>query len=94
MPTRITQIDDQESKQIILKVEGSLLLEDAELLEEICSDLQKEGKGEITLDLAELDFLDSDGASVLCRLKRERNIALEGLQLFIKKVIELSEQEN
>ena len=94
MPTRITQIDDRQSQQTTLKVEGSLLLEDAELIAEICSDLQTGFNKVITLDLSGLDFLDSDGASVLCRLKKEKNVALEGLHLFIQKVIEMSEQEN
>ncbi len=94
MPTRITQINNEESKQTILKVEGSLLLEDAELIAEICRDLQTTGENNIALDLAGLNFLDSESASVLCRLKQKQNIALEGLQLFIKKVVELTEKEN
>jgi anti-anti-sigma regulatory factor len=94
MPTRITQIDDPEATRIILKVEGSLYLEDAELIAGLCSDLTTVDNKALTLDLSELDFLDSDGAAILCRLKREKNLALEGLHLFIQKIIELSEQEN
>jgi hypothetical protein len=30
---------------------------------------------------------------VLCRLKREQNVNLEGLHLFIQKVIEITEAE-
>ena len=91
MPTRITQVDTPERAATRLRVEGSLYLADAELLEKICCDLQQHSKHSITLDLADLCFLDSDSAEVLCRLKREQGVALEGLHLFIQKVIELAE---
>jgi hypothetical protein len=45
----------------------------------------------VTLDLADLSFLDSDSAAVLSRLRREQGVRLEGLHLFIQKVIELAE---
>lgn len=77
----------------LLKVEGRLYLEDAELLEKICRDIAVQSGRHITLDLADLSFLDSDSASVLCRLKREQGVSLEGLHLFIAKVIELTEAE-
>ena len=79
--------------ETMLKVEGSLYLEDAELLEKICRDIGGQSGRHITLDLADLSFLDSDSASVLCRLKREQGVSLEGLHLFIAKVIELTEAE-
>ncbi len=98
MPLRITQKDSivgrsNNGSEIILKVEGSLYLEDAELLERICRELRNEHARPIALDLADLSFLDSDSASVLCRLKREQDVHLEGLHLFIAKVIELTEAE-
>src|SRR5215475_7891047 len=108
MPLRITQREcnhgheDLSDKRAcvrshdchtMLKVEGSLYLEDAELLERVCRDIQQQTRQPVTLDLADLSFLDSDSASVLCRLKREQNVTLEGLHLFIAKVIELTEAE-
>ncbi len=48
-----------------LKVEGSLYQEDAELLEKICRDIGEQTGAQLTLDLADLCFLDSDSASVL-----------------------------
>lgn len=98
MPLRITQKDcangngHRSDCETLLKVEGSLYLEDAELLEKICRDIGEETGHHLTLDLADLSFLDSESASVLCRLKREQNVALEGLHLFIAK-IELTEAE-
>jgi anti-anti-sigma regulatory factor len=95
MPLRITQIDCANSQhgKTLLKVEGSLYFRDAELLEKICRDVGEETGHHLTLDLADLSFLDSESASVLCRLKREQNVTLEGLHLFIAKVIELTEAE-
>lgn len=103
MPLRITQKEcfnhpqengDRGHKcDTWLKVEGSLYLEDAELLEKICRDIGEQTGTQLTLDLADLCFLDSESASVLLRLKREQNVNLEGLHLFIQKVIEITEAE-
>jgi anti-anti-sigma factor len=109
MPLRITQKEcDQDSQyahgkrpkserphdcETLLKVEGSLYLQDAELLEKVCRDIGEQTGQRLVLDLADLSFLDSESASVLCRLKREQNVTLEGLHLFIAKVIELTEAE-
>src|SRR5262245_62544439 len=79
--------------QTVLKVQGSLYLQDAELLERICRDIQSDTGCRIKLDLADLVFLDSESASVLCRLKQEQGVILDGLHLFIAKVIELTEAE-
>ena len=76
----------------VFKVEGTLHLRDAELLEKICRDVGNQTKRPVTLELAGLSFLDSDSAAVLCRMKRELNVTLEGLHLFIEKVVELTEE--
>ena len=81
-----------EGDKIALMVEGTLYRRDAELLERICRDLASQTKKGITLDLSNISFLDSDSAAVLCSLKRELGVSLEGLQLFIEKVVELAEE--
>ena len=106
MPLRITETGSLKNStvyaantdapcdsQCILKVEGCLYLEDAELLEKICRDLRSEGARNLILDLADLSFLDSESASVLCRLRREQDVSLEGLHLFVAKVVELCDAE-
>ena len=105
MPLRITEkeSDDRgkngtsgengQKGETVLKVQGSLYLQDAELLEKICRNLTEQTGRRLVLDLADLSFLDSESASVLCRLKREQQVVLEGLHLFIAKVIELTEAE-
>ena len=91
MATRITQLDGPDGAATTLRVEGSLHVADAELLERICRDIREDSGRTVTLDLADLSFLDSDSAAVLSRLRREQGVRLEGLHLFIQKVIELAE---
>ena len=47
---------------------------------------------EITLDLSELDFLDSESATVLARLKQQHGVTLDGVHLFVQQVIDQTEQ--
>jgi len=76
---------------IVLKVEGTIHLKDAELLEQICTDLSHQTDRPVTIELSETSFLDTSSASVLCRMKRQKGIEIKGLNLFNKKVIELSD---
>jgi anti-anti-sigma regulatory factor len=93
MPTRITEVNTPDGRRTTLRVEGTLRVEDAELVEKICRDLRRETGRRITLDLADLSFLDSDSAQILCRLRAEQDVSLEGLHLFIQRVIEMADQD-
>ena len=75
----------------VLKVEGTIHLKDAELLEQICTDLSHQTNRPVIIELSETSFLDTSSASVLCRMKRQKGIEIKGLNLFNKKVIELSD---
>src|SRR5258708_33930897 len=90
----IVENGDQRDGSVptVFKVEGTLYLRDAELLEKICRDVGNQTKRPVTLELDGLSYLDSDSAAVLCRMKREQNVSLEGLHLFIEKVVELTEE--
>jgi len=89
-PERATT--DVETEPTVFKVEGTLYLRDAELLEKICKEVGNQTHRPVTLELAGLNYLDSESAAVLCRMKREQNVSLEGLHLFIAKVVELTEE--
>jgi anti-anti-sigma regulatory factor len=93
VPTRITEVETPDGRSTTLRVEGTLGAEDAELVGRICRDLRRETGRLITLDLADLSFLDSDSAHILCRLKAEQGVSLEGLHLFVQRVIEMAEQD-
>ena len=93
MPTRITEVRTPDGQRTTLRVEGTLGAEDAELVEKVCRELMRVTGRPVTLDLADLSFLDSDSAHILCRLKAEQDVSLEGLHLFIQRVIEMAEQD-
>ena len=74
------------------KVEGTLHLKDAELLETICRQVSDETGCPVIIDLNDVCFVDSDSAMVICRLRRENIVNIEGLNLFIRKVMELADE--
>lgn len=92
MPTSMTQVEDTERGKTLLRVEGSLMKEDAILLEKIVLDMREQLDKNITLDLADLDFLDSESAPILKRLESEHGFELEGLEFFLQKAISQSEK--
>jgi anti-anti-sigma regulatory factor len=92
MPTQITQIEDPETNRTILRVSGSLTEADAELIERLCADLSQETDRSITIDVAELDFLDSDSASILLRMKQRYQVELEGVHLLVQSAIDEAER--
>ena len=92
MPTRITEVENPEGAARVLKVEGTLALEEAGLLEAVCDELRGQSDAPLRVDLSSITFLDSESASVLCRLRRQ-GVSLEGLDLFVKKVVELVEKD-
>ncbi len=92
MPTSITQVEDVERNKTVLRVKGEMSLSDAELLERIALDLRIENKKNLTLDLADLDFLDSEAAPVIKRLETDHGFEVEGMHVFVQKVIEETEK--
>jgi len=94
MPTNIKQIEDTERGKTILRVEGSMTEEDAILLEKIALGMRAETGGNLTIDLADLHFLDSESAPILKRLEREHGFEVEGLMIFLQRAVEEIESRN
>jgi anti-anti-sigma factor len=95
MTTRITQLEGYVAGgRALLRVEGTLERADAELLEQVCTDLKAQTGANVTVDLTEVSFLDSESASVLARLRREQKVNLEGVHFFVQQVIEIAERAN
>ncbi len=92
MSTTINQIEDRESGKIILRVAGSMELEDAVLLEKIALGIRSELGANLTIDLADLNFLDSESAPVLMRIEREDGFSIEGMEIFLQHTV--NETEN
>lgn len=93
MPTQITQIEDAASGKIILRVEGSMMFDDAIFLEKVALDIRSKTDQKITLDLSDLNFLDSESAPVLKRLEREHDFEIEGLMIFLQKIVDETERK-
>lgn len=91
MTTRITQLEGQNGTGATLKVEGIMSQADAELLAQICTELQAQPDRTVTIDLAGTTFLDSESAAILCRLGKE-GAQLTGLHLFVQQLLELTER--
>jgi len=89
MTTRITQIDDQASERTTLRVEGSLYKEDAEVLASTYTDLAGQA-GKIAIDLSNINFIDSESASILLRLQ-ELGVELVGLHFFVQRILQTAE---
>ena len=93
MSTLITQVVGREENAVVLRVEGKLFREDAEILERACADLRGGLPGsDITLDLADLTFFDSESASVLRRVAEGQSVRLDGLQASVQRALELAEK--
>ena len=92
MPTTITQNENPDTGRTIFRVEGEMLLDDALLLEKIALETQAESGCDIALDLADLDFLDSDSAAVLKRLADQHGFAIEGMEIFLQTAVNNAER--
>jgi hypothetical protein len=74
------------------KIEGALHLKDAELLEGICRQVSDETGRPVSIELNDVCFVDSDSAAVICRMKREKIVTIDGVNLFLRKVMELADE--
>ena len=92
MPTQIKQIWDDSRESIILRVSGEMFLDDAELLGKIAKDARTETGDNVILDLADLDFLDSEAAHVLRELDDQDGFKIEGLEIFLQTVVNEAER--
>ena len=94
MSTNITQIEDTERNKTILRVRGELMFDDAILLEKIALDLREENGSNLTLDLADIDFMDSESAPIIKRLEDKHGFEIEGLGFFLQKVVDETENRS
>jgi anti-anti-sigma regulatory factor len=92
MPTNIIQTVSDEDGSVTLRVEGDMLLDDALLLEKIAVGMRGDNFREVVIDLADLDFLDSESAPVLKRLAKELGFKIEGIEIFLQSAIDSAER--
>ena len=94
VPTQITQVDDRSRGVTTFRVDGDMYFEDAELLGRIARQSQSESGNSITIDLADLDFLDSESAPVLIALQRDHGFNIVGTEIFLQSIVDAVERRN
>lgn len=92
MATQINQIDDAVNGRTILRVSGEMLHDDAVLLERIAASIHEENGNSVVIDLADIDFLDSEAAPFLRRLSESDGYSIEGLEIFLQSTIDQAER--
>ena len=92
MPTQIKQIWDDSRRSIILRVAGEMFLADAELLGKIAKDAHAATGDDVILDLADLDFLDSEAAHILRELADVDGFEIEGMEIFLQTMVNEAER--
>lgn len=92
MPTEIKQIRDEAARRTILRVSGEMFREDAELLVRIAHDVGRDTSDAVTLDLSDLDLLDSEAAHVLRQLSEEPGFTIEGIEVLLQTAIDAAER--
>jgi anti-anti-sigma regulatory factor len=91
MDIRISQSEDKDSGRVILRVEGRLTRDAAELLEGVCRRFLNRSHANLRINVDSINFISEDGAKVLCRLKHLPQVQLDGCSLFTKRVVEQAE---
>ncbi|MEO7659139.1 MAG: STAS domain-containing protein [Pyrinomonadaceae bacterium] len=87
MATQINQVDDDVNCRTTLKVAGELFSDDAKLLEKISVEIRSETGNQIVIDLADLDFIDSEAAPILRRLENLDGFELQGMEIFLQTIV-------
>ncbi len=93
MPTQIKQIDHADVRTTILRVEGDMFQDDAALVERLAIEIRGESGNKVIIDLADLDFLDSDAAPILRRLSELDGFAIEGIEVFLQSAVDSAERQ-
>ncbi len=93
MPTNITQTINESDGRMTLRVEGDMMLADALLLEKIAVEMLADQGRDLTVDLADLNLLDSESAPVLKRLESEHGVTVEGIEIFVQSAIDAAERK-
>ena len=92
MATQITQRDNSEEGVTTLQVEGDMLLDDALLIQRIADSVIAETAHKVVIDLADLDFMDSDAAAILRQLTKNSGVVIEGVEIFLQSAVDMAER--
>ncbi|MBX3245141.1 MAG: hypothetical protein KF685_11865 [Acidobacteria bacterium] len=90
MPTQITQTDHQNETR--LRVEGEVLYDDAVVIERLAKEILAESGIPVRVDLADIDFMDSEAASILVRMQTNKDLVIDGMEIFLQSAIDTAER--
>lgn len=83
MATEINQSIGEHGTR--LSVRGEMMIHDALVLENLVKDAVDAGA--VTIDLADLSFLDSESAAVLKRIDTDPRVQIAGIEIFLQSVV-------
>lgn len=92
MPTQIQKIISENGGSTIFRIAGEMFAEDARLLEKFSLEAVDSGGHDVTIDLADLTFMDSDAAGILRRLQEKTKLRIEGIEIFLQSAIDAAER--
>ncbi len=90
MPTQITQTEHEF--ETCLKIEGELLYDDAVVIERLAKDILADSGVPVRVDLADIDFLDSEAASILVRMQANKDLIIDGMEIFLQSAVDAAER--
>lgn len=93
MPTQIKQIRDEARNATILRIEGEILRDDAVLIKTLVDELLETPMENVVVDLADLDYLDSEGGHILSNLASLNRVSLEGIEIFLQTAVNEVERQ-
>jgi anti-anti-sigma regulatory factor len=92
MPTNINQTRDDIRGVTVLRVEGEMFLDDAVLIEKIAESIREESGDIVSIDIADLDLLDSDAAPILKRIADRSGFEIQGMEIFRQSIVDNAER--
>src|SRR5262245_32490869 len=88
MIVRISGTEDSETHRLLLRVEGALTHEDAQLLAQQCVPCFHDTEWSVEIDLTAVTFIDEVAAAVVRQLSQSPSVSLTGCELFTQQMIE------
>ena len=92
MPTQIQKVISENGGSTIFRIAGEMFAEDARLLEKFSLEAVDSEGHDVTIDLADLTFMDSDAAGILRRLQEKTKLRIEGIEIFLQSAIDAAER--
>jgi hypothetical protein len=88
MVVRISRTEEPEAHRLLLRVEGALTDEGAQVLAQQCVPCIHDAEWRVEIDLTAVTFIDATAAAGVRRLSQFPSVSLTGCALFTQQMIE------